>query len=79
MERESRAVLVSGHDFTGCGKTQNGGRRGIYPPCKANQINTGFSRGGTLSATFAPNPALYQGTTSVVPQMDYLDSGFSRC
>ena len=29
--------------FTGCGKTQIGGRRGFQPPHKASEINEGFS------------------------------------
>jgi threonine aldolase len=33
-------------DFTGCGKTQSGGRRGFQPPHKAGKISAGFSAGG---------------------------------
>jgi len=39
---------VSGHDFTGCGKTRCGGRRGFQPPHKANRIDVGFSPGRML-------------------------------
>jgi hypothetical protein len=39
---ENLASHVSGHGFIGCGKTQNGGRRGFHPPHKAYQINEGF-------------------------------------
>jgi len=35
--------LVLGHDFTGCGKTHSGGRPGIYPRYKDNEISGGFS------------------------------------
>jgi hypothetical protein len=38
--------------FTGCGKTRNGGRRGIYPPRKACKIITGFSPGRLLFLKF---------------------------
>jgi hypothetical protein len=51
-----KSTVLKGHDFsraanatktmagfTGCGKTQNGGRRGFQPPHKASKINAGFS------------------------------------
>jgi hypothetical protein len=34
--------------FTACGKTHPGGRPGIYPRYKANQISVGFSPCGML-------------------------------
>ena len=48
---ESREA--SGLDFTGCGKTQYGGRRGIYPLYSANEIKDGFSRGELLFTEIA--------------------------
>ena len=38
--------------FTGCGKTRPGGRPGIYPRHKANQISVGFSPCGMLYTGF---------------------------
>ena len=45
-------AVKSSTGFTGCGKTRSGGRRGFQPPHKANRIDIGFSRGGTLFAYF---------------------------
>ena len=50
---DCRKRLKTHEGFTGCGKTRSGGRRGFQPPHKANRINIGFSRGGTLFAYFA--------------------------
>jgi hypothetical protein len=43
---------LKGQDFTGCEKTRPGGRPGIYPQHKANQISAGFSPCGMLSTDF---------------------------
>ena len=55
-----RALCAKGHDFTASGKTRPGGRPGIHPRHKANQISLGFSPCGMLFKLFAGSVAFFR-------------------
>jgi hypothetical protein len=82
--------FVSGHDFsraanatktmtgfTGCGKTQNGGRRGFQPPHKASKIYAGFSPGRKFPFKSTRNPGIFRNMFSRAANATKTTTGFS--
>lgn len=77
LRRDLReAGLVSGHDFTGCGKTWSGGRRGFNPRIKPTGLKSTSAAEGCFSPMPHPSRTLRRvvGTTFRVPTRNLIPS-----